>query len=940
MNNGKQKYSNLNEFLKQYKTKENDNITHTRIGDIKNGIFGGKYSIPHDKMDIFYKLYYKKVFIDKQEEYLTEVQIKNGAIEYEGNDSMSDSDYSLVDVNHTQHGQILIDFDFRYEKTVQRRQHNEGHILDIIDLYLKTIKTVFNLRDQVVIQVHVFEKPNVNILEDKTKDGIHMIIAINTPHNVQMYIRDKVLSEIDNVLEELPLINSYDNVIDDCISKGTNNWQLYGSRKPNHERYEWKQTYSYEYKEDDGSFTMEEHVSDESTYEFLKLLSARNTQQLYLEVNDETLTNIKTTVKKQPNTTSIPSNRGIMHFSYDDIIHQITNIADIKTANEMILSELKQDEYLLKETHDFTMCLSEKYYENYSEWIRVGWALHNCSFKLFMTWMEFSSKSPNFSVQDISTYYEDWKKFKYNGLTGRSIMYWAQQDNLKEFNKVRDKTIDHMISQTIDDCTEWDLAYVMFNYFKDKFRCASIKHKIWYYYKNHRWEENEMGNKFRYEISNTLSRIYSEKASEYAEKALNLSKTDTKLSDDLKKKSGNLSDIAMNLKRTGYKQNIMKEASEIFFENDPDFSNRLDKNPYLLSFNNGIYDFKEGEFRDGRPEDYVSLSTKINYVPFDNQNERHISKKEEINDFMKQLFPNDELREYMWEHLASILIGVNKPQTFNIYNGCGRNGKSKLIEFMSKCLGDYKGTVPTSLVTEKRGGVGSLTPEIAQLKGVRYAVMQEPSKGSKLNDGVMKELTGEDQIMANPKYKDPIVFIPQFKLVVCTNTLFEIKSQDDGTWRRIRLCEFQSKFVKNPNKDPLLYEYTVDVNIDKKFDSWKELFMSMLVDISKHKRGEVKDCNMVLQASNNYRKEQDYLMEFINDKLEKVPVDELNNKLKIKKTELYNEFKTWYTETYGKSIPKGKELYSFIKKKFGPKWDKEYKIKYDVDDDEDDDDDF
>ena len=96
---------------------------------------------------------------------------------------------------------------------------------------------------------------------------------------------------------------------------------------------------------------------------------------------------------------------------------------------------------------------------------------------------------------------------------------------------------------------------------------------------------------------------------------------------------------------------------------------------------------------------------------------------EEINKFVDELFPNEELRKYMWEHLASVLIGTNDNQTFNIYTGSGCNGKSKMVELMTKCLGDYKATVPITLVTQARNNIGSTSPEIVQLMGVRYAVI-------------------------------------------------------------------------------------------------------------------------------------------------------------------------------------------------------------------------
>lgn len=75
---------------------------------------------------------------------------------------------------------------------------------------------------------------------------------------------------------------------------------------------------------------------------------------------------------------------------------------------------------------------------------------------------------------------------------------------------------------------------------------------------------------------------------------------------------------------------------------------------------------------------------------------------EEIKDFMKKLFPVVELHKYMWDHLASTLLGTCKEQTLNMYVGIGQNGKSVLVNLMEQVLGDYKGDVPLSLLTQQR----------------------------------------------------------------------------------------------------------------------------------------------------------------------------------------------------------------------------------------------
>jgi P4 family phage/plasmid primase-like protien len=249
--------------------------------------------------------------------------------------------------------------------------------------------------------------------------------------------------------------------------------------------------------------------------------------------------------------------------------------------------------------------------------------------------------------------------------------------------------------------------------------------------------------------------------------------------------------VSLMLRKHSSKTNIFKEAKELFY--DYEFNRNLNKNPYLLRFTNGVIDFKTNEFRNGYPDDYISKSTNMPYIPYNATQSADISG--EIHEFMSQLFPKEELKRYMWDHLSACLIGTNENQTFNIYTGCGRNGKSKMVELMGLCMGEYKATVPLSLVTSKRANIGGTSPEIAQLFGVRYAVMQEPSKEEQINEGAMKELTGGDPIQCRALYKDSITFIPQFKLAVCTNTLFDIKSNDDGTWRRIRVCDFMSTFV-------------------------------------------------------------------------------------------------------------------------------------------------
>ena len=370
------------------------------------------------------------------------------------------------------------------------------------------------------------------------------------------------------------------------------------------------------------------------------------------------------------------------------------------------------------------------------------------------------------------------------------------------------------------------------------------------------------------------------------------------------------------MKKTADKDHIMREAAEIFY--DGEFIKNMDTNKYLMCFNNGVVDFTNKVFREGYPEDYITKTTKINYISYDENidNDEFKQTVTEIEEFMNKLFPIPDLNRYMRDHLASCLIGTNKNQTFNVYHGSGSNGKSILADLMCVTVGEYKGTVPITLVTDVRGKIGGTSDEVLKLKGVRYAVMQEPSKNVKLNEGIMKELTGGDPLQARGLYSESEIFEPQFSLVVCTNSLFDIESNDDGTWRRIRKVDFMSKFIDEGEtfNDTTPYIYTKDKGLKDKLPSFAPVFASILVKRAFETDGIVEDCQTVVNASNKYRKGQDHIAAFVAEKVFKTGQD----RDRIKKTELKKEFDMWFQETQGsRKVPKGEELYEYMNKKFG-----------------------
>ena len=933
---------NLSEFLKQHAFKDGDSEkTNSRIPSIKNNIYGGTYCIPDNEYNAFLDIYYRDVVINNKLEFITEKQ-------------------------REQDGPIAIDIDLKYAYDVTEKQYTNAHIADLIDVYLEQFKNMYQFDKSVKIPIYIFEKLSVNRLQDKqvTKDGIHIIIGLQADRTVQIMLRQKVIEEIQNVWDGLPIINDWEDIFDAGISKGCVNWQLYGSRKPEHEPYKLTQIYNVSYDENDGELMkVKMNIKDFDMKLDFKKLSVRYTehQSLFFKGDfadeyDKLSTNKATLAKKT----------SIMSLSNSTNTYCIVrNIDEMRNMYNSFIDNIPHDDkYELRDTSSYAMILPESFYGvgSFTRWIRVGMALRNISDSLLIVWIAMSAKSEAFKFDTIEEdIYKRWAGFtvgNQHGLTKRSIMYWAKEYNPTEYKLVYEDSVDFYLSRTIESitveninsknpgqvtgCGDWDIAEVLYHLHKDEYICSSIKHNNWYKYHNHRWTPHEDANDLRTSISTKLRNLYSAKACVLATIAGSITDTtDTKII-HLRLKAQKILDICVRLGKTNEKQNIIKEARSMYYDCNRNFLEKLDTNPYLICFNNGVIDFKETDksrlFRKGYPEDELSMCTHINYIIL---NDSHKPIINEINEFMSQLFPDKEICDYMWEHLASTLIGVVREESFNMYIGKGRNGKSKLIDLMKFVLGDYLSSVPLELVTGKRPKLGGCTPEIQSLKGVRFAIMNEPSKGERINDGAMKMLTGGDVIEGRGLYQEKATkFKPQFKLAVCSNQFMEVKTQDDGTWRRIRVVEYKSKFTENPvDNDPEYpYQFLVDDNIYVKFERWKEVFASMLVDITFINKGSVHVPDCVLSASKSYRESQDYIAEFIKDKIIVDP------KGKIKKTELNSDFSLWYMSTYGRGGPPPKDVHAYMDKAYGKSkiintW-TGIKLRYDRDEQENMDDDI
>lgn len=466
-----------------------------------------------------------------------------------------------------------------------------------------------------------------------------------------------------------------------------------------------------------------------------------------------------------------------------------------------------------------------------------------------------------------------------------------------------DITVTADIKQLMEDSlsgSHYKIAKVIYNIYKTRFRIDDIKNPDWYEFDGSRWNKTHIMNIL---ISEELQRYY---------KAIKISDVgagteDTKVSI---MRNSLIDSIIGKLENVTFKKNIMTEMHYLFKSLEPNFMSKLDANPYLMGFKNGVYDLENQVFRNGQHKDYITLSTGYDYLEYD----ENLEEVKDIYKFLRQIMPNKNVLEYLLKILGRSLLGVCD-EKFYIFTGLsGANGKSTLVNFLEYTLGDYMTSADVSLLTNTRALSSSASPDVIRLKGKRMVDFAEPESNDTIKVGIIKAFSGGDSIIARELYKAPVSFKLQASMILCTNDLPAISSIDGGIIRRLRILDFTSRFCDNPVKPN---EFKIDPTIKTKIKNWRPFFMSILIHYYKIHEDEIKNTgkieepNEVKIATNKYKADNDKFNDYFNE-----CVNETDGSFENIKN-IYNHFMKWWANIYNTKTPDMKELKKSLKIKFG-----------------------
>ncbi len=396
------------------------------------------------------------------------------------------------------------------------------------------------------------------------------------------------------------------------------------------------------------------------------------------------------------------------------------------------------------------------------------------------------------------------------------------------------------------------------NRLSDKYRGQlkfSYQNKMWYYWTGKVWQEDLTG-----------------ESKKMADEVIIDMKKDAFDIEDEEKREMALKWVART-SNSKSKENMLKESQHL--TDIPVLSSEFDTYHDYLNCQNGVVNLRNGELI---PHNSVYMQSKISLAEY--------SKDKEPTQWLKFLDDvtggDKELQLFLQKAVGYSLTGSTKEQCVFFLYGSGNNGKSTFLDIITDLAGSYSCNVqPETVMVKNPMQSGGANTDIARLRGSRFVTTIEPNESVKINEGLLKQLTGGDKVTARFLYGREFEFMPEFKLWLGTNHKPIIRGTDIGIWRRIRMIPFTVNIPKDK----------VDKNL--KFKLRKELpyILDWAVQgcLLWQKEGLELPAS-VQKATEEYKSEMDLLGRFCDDCVE------LNYLSREKASDLYEVYIGWAKE--------------------------------------------
>lgn len=280
----------------------------------------------------------------------------------------------------------------------------------------------------------------------------------------------------------------------------------------------------------------------------------------------------------------------------------------------------------------------------------------------------------------------------------------------------------------------------------------------------------------------------------------------------------------------------------------------IDAQPYLLNCQNGTLDLRTGELRDYRRTDLI---TKITPTSYDSN-----ARDERWELFVKQIMPDDEVRRYVQKALGYSLLGTGVEGGFFLPYGDTHTGKTTLLEAVKSALGDYVVAMDVETLTgdKRHRDGGRARPDIVRLFGARLVISTEVPGGVKLDEALVKKLTGGDSLWARNGYEFTGIEKPAtFVIWLGSNYRPTVTDEDDAIWQRVRQVPFKEQHT-GAARDQTLQPY-----LKESPDAQAAVLTWLVQGVTAYHAEGLEAPNAVVTLTEDYRREMNPLTRWVSE---------------------------------------------------------------------------
>lgn len=256
--------------------------------------------------------------------------------------------------------------------------------------------------------------------------------------------------------------------------------------------------------------------------------------------------------------------------------------------------------------------------------------------------------------------------------------------------------------------------------------------------------------------------------------------------------------------------------------------------------------------------------------------------------FLADVLPDAGMRDYLQRAIGYTLLGEPVRKAIFMLHGPSHTGKSQVVNALSAIFGSFAegAKEQTFRVNDAANGP---TPGLHKLRGARLVTASESTEGVKLDEALIKQLTGGDAICSRPLYGDEETWTPEFSIWLATNHLPKFNSDDNAIWRRVKPIHFGVVFGQDGRDE------VMDIGRALVAEEGPGILNWILAGVEEYREHGLTEPSELTAGVVAYQNDSDPVARFIQEAVDQDSVI-IGEELKIEARQLYVNFTAWCAE--------------------------------------------